>query len=45
MAELTLGRPAPDFELPSTLGRSVGLKDYKGKKTVLYFYPKDLSPG
>ena len=42
----TIGRPAPDFTLPSTSGESVNLKSYKGKKTVvLYFYPKNDSPG
>jgi len=41
-----IGRPAPDFSLPSTTGESVSLKSYKGKKTViLYFYPKDETPG
>lgn len=42
----TIGRPAPDFTLPSTQGDSVTLKSFKGKKTVvLYFYPKDESAG
>jgi peroxiredoxin Q/BCP len=41
-----IGRPAPDFTLPSTLGEPISLKQYKGKKTVvLYFYPKDETPG
>jgi peroxiredoxin Q/BCP len=41
-----IGRPAPDFTLPSTTGESVSLKQFKGKKTVvLYFYPKDQTPG
>ena len=41
-----IGRPAPDFKLPSTTGESVSLKQFKGKKTVvLYFYPKDETPG
>ena len=41
-----IGRPAPDFTLPSTNGEPVSLKSYKGKKTVvLYFYPKDETPG
>ncbi len=41
-----IGKPAPDFSLPSTSGESVSLKQYKGKKTVvLYFYPKDDTPG
>lgn len=42
----TVGKPAPDFTLPSTSGDPVTLKSYKGKKTVvLYFYPKDETPG
>ena len=37
--------PAPTFSLPSTTGKNIGLKDLKGKKIVLYFYPKDDTPG
>ncbi len=41
-----VGRPAPDFSLPSTSGENMSLKQFKGKKTVvLYFYPKDETPG
>jgi peroxiredoxin Q/BCP len=41
-----IGKPAPDFTLPSTTGENVTLKQFKGKKTVvLYFYPKDDTPG
>jgi len=41
-----IGRPAPDFSLPSTTGENLSLKQFKGKKTVvLYFYPKDETPG
>jgi peroxiredoxin Q/BCP len=41
-----IGKPAPDFTLPSTSGENVSLKQFKGKKTViLYFYPKDDTPG
>ncbi len=41
-----IGRPAPDFSLPSTTGENISLKQFKGKKTVvLYFYPKDSTPG
>jgi peroxiredoxin Q/BCP len=41
-----IGRPAPDFSLPSTTGENISLKQFKGKKTVvLYFYPKDATPG
>ncbi len=42
---LEVGRPAPPFSLPSTSGRSVSLGDLRGRKTVLYFYPKDDTPG
>ena len=41
-----IGKPAPDFTLPSTTGESISLRQFKGKKTVvLYFYPKDETPG
>ena len=41
-----IGKPAPDFTLPSTSGEPVSLRQFKGKKTViLYFYPKDETPG
>jgi peroxiredoxin Q/BCP len=44
--EPQVGRAAPDFELPSHLGDTVRLKDFRGKKNVvLYFYPKDDTPG
>jgi thioredoxin-dependent peroxiredoxin len=39
------GRPAPDFELQSDTGESVRLSDLRGKPVVLYFYPKDDTPG
>lgn len=37
--------PAPDFTLTSSNGRPVSLSDFKGKWLVLYFYPKDDTPG
>jgi peroxiredoxin Q/BCP len=40
-----LGSKAPDFSLPSSDGRKLGLKDFKGRQVVLYFYPKDDTPG
>ena len=40
-----VGSTAPDFTLPSQEGSSVSLKDYRGKWVVLYFYPKDQTPG
>ncbi|TCP24566.1 peroxiredoxin Q/BCP [Scopulibacillus darangshiensis] len=36
---------APDFTLKSTSGEDITLSDYKGKNVVLYFYPKDMTPG
>ena len=39
------GKPAPDFELQSDGGESVKLSDLRGKQVVLYFYPKDDTPG
>ncbi len=36
---------APEFTLKSQEGKSVSLKDYRGKWVVLYFYPKDMTPG
>ena len=43
--ELKEGAKAPDFSLPSHDGRNVRLSDYQGKQVVLYFYPKDMTPG
>ena len=39
------GGKAPDFSLADQAGRTVRLKDFKGKTVVLYFYPKDDTPG
>jgi thioredoxin-dependent peroxiredoxin len=39
------GKPAPDFELTSDSGEAVKLSDLRGKQVVLYFYPKDDTPG
>ncbi|MES1240952.1 MAG: peroxiredoxin [Acidobacteriota bacterium] len=41
----TVGSAAPDFTLTSGEGNTVSLKDFKGKWTVLYFYPKDFTGG
>lgn len=43
--DLKEGDVAPDFSLSSSLGKSISLKDYRGKKLILYFYPKDDTPG
>jgi peroxiredoxin Q/BCP len=42
---LKVGDKAPDFSVPDQDGKTVSLKDYKGKKVILYFYPKDDTPG
>lgn len=42
---LTVGDKAPDFTLNDKTGREVSLSDFLGKKVVLYFYPKDNTPG
>jgi peroxiredoxin Q/BCP len=39
------GQKAPDFVLPSSDGRDIALADLRGKPVVLYFYPKDDTPG
>lgn len=45
MPSLKIGDMAPDFTLPSGEGKEVSLKDFRGKKLVIYFYPKDDTPG
>lgn len=42
---IEIEKEAPDFTLKSSDGRDVSLRDYIGKKVVLYFYPKDNTPG
>jgi peroxiredoxin Q/BCP len=42
---LPIGAPAPDFEAQDQHGKSIRLSDFRGKKVVLYFYPKDDTPG
>jgi peroxiredoxin Q/BCP len=41
----TIGEIAPDFELLNDEGQPVRLSDYRGRRVVLYFYPKDFTPG
>jgi peroxiredoxin Q/BCP len=43
--KLKLGDPAPDFELADDQGNTVKLSNYCGKRVVVYFYPKDDTPG
>jgi len=42
---LERGTPAPDFELPDDTGTPCNLSDFRGKPVILYFYPKDDTPG
>jgi len=46
-AQSTVGKgdPAPDFSLSAQDGSQISLKDFRGRKVVLYFYPKDDTPG
>lgn len=44
-SSLPSGTIAPEFTLPSQEGTSVSLKDFRGSWVVLYFYPKDMTPG
>jgi peroxiredoxin Q/BCP len=45
MSTATLGQPAPDFSASATSGKTVRLSDFGGKYVILYFYPKDSTPG
>lgn len=45
MSKIALDKPVPDFKLPATGGKTVSLAGLKGKNVVLYFYPKDKTPG
>jgi thioredoxin-dependent peroxiredoxin len=45
MKELKIGDKAPDFTATDQDGNPIRLKDFKGKKLILYFYPKDNTPG
>ncbi len=45
MKKIALDKPVPDFELPATGGKAIRLSELKGKNVVLYFYPKDDTPG
>ena len=42
---MNIGDTAPDFALQDKTGNQVRLSDFAGKKVVLYFYPKDNTPG
>jgi len=45
MSDLKTGDKAPSFEMPAEGGKTVSLADYSGKYLVLYFYPRDNTPG
>jgi len=45
MNQINIGKPVPNFKLPATGGKDIKLSDLKGKNVVLYFYPKDNTPG
>jgi peroxiredoxin Q/BCP len=45
MANAVIGKKVPAFKLPATGDKELGLADFKGRKLVLYFYPKDDTPG
>lgn len=45
MSELQVGQQVPEFTLEASGGQEISLSDYRGKKVVLYFYPKDSTPG
>lgn len=45
MTNLKKGDTAPKFKAKDQNGEEIALSDYKGKKVVLYFYPKDMTPG
>lgn len=42
---LNIGEKAPDFALPSDSGNEISLKDFRGKRLVLFFFPKADTPG
>ena len=44
-AMLEIGHEAPDFTVKNHEGREVNLKDFRGKRTLLWFYPKADTPG
>ena len=45
MADLKVGDPAPPIDATDQDGRKITLEEYRGKRVVLYFYPKDHTPG
>jgi peroxiredoxin Q/BCP len=45
MTTATLNKPVPAFELPATSDKTISLADLQGKNVVIFFYPKDSTPG
>lgn len=45
MTSFEVGQEVPDFTLPASNGEDVSLHTFRGKKVVIYFYPKDMTPG
>jgi peroxiredoxin Q/BCP len=45
MSELSVGAPAPAFSLPDQSGKTISLADLAGRTVIIYFYPKDDTPG
>jgi thioredoxin-dependent peroxiredoxin len=45
MTTISIGNPVPDFEASATSGQTFKLSNYRGQNLVLYFYPKDSTPG
>jgi peroxiredoxin Q/BCP len=45
MSKVSVGNKVPQFKLPATGDQTIKLSDFKGKNVVLYFYPKDSTPG
>ena len=45
MSKVTIGKKVPDFKLPATGDKEISLSDFKDSKVVLYFYPRDNTPG
>ena len=45
MPKVSVGKKVPDFTLPATGEQDISLSDFKGKNVVIYFYPKDSTPG
>lgn len=45
MSKVSVGKKVPDFTVPATGDQELSLSDFKGRNLVLYFYPKDSTPG